>query len=184
LFPSLLKAAGFDAEGTEFNRASAEWGAAHYGIRIRNGGLEQIASELDCFDLISMTDVLEHTEHPLHSLQTVKRSLKPGGYMLVTFPDIRSLESRYQQYLARLTGRDWIWQCCRIPLHVWEFTPATAREMFDKAGFDVVGFTRSQEPDPLPGITAVLTLPLNALRVPQLGRLFGTQMEFILKKRV
>ena len=41
LFPSLLKAAGFDAEGTEFNQESAEWGAKHYGIRIRVGDLNR-----------------------------------------------------------------------------------------------------------------------------------------------
>ena len=184
LFPSLLKAAGFDAEGTEYNRESAEWGAANYGIRVRVGGLERIASELGSYDLISMTDVLEHTDHPLHSLQAASRSLKPLGYMLITFPDIRSLESEYQRNLARLTGRDWIWSCCRVPLHVWEFTPDTARAMFDKAGFDIVGFRRSQVvEDTLSGIAGLLTLPLRALNVPVLARRFGSQMEFMIRKR-
>jgi SAM-dependent methyltransferase len=185
LFPSLLKAAGFKSEGTEYNRASAEWGSAHYGVPIRVGGLEQIAAELNSYDLISMTDVLEHTEHPLHALQAASASLKPSGYMLITFPDIRSLESQYQRTLVKLTGRDWLWRCCHIPLHVWEFTPATARAMFDKAGFDVVGFRRSQvSEDPLSGIAGMLTLPLRALSVPWLARRFGTQMEFIIRKRV
>jgi 2-polyprenyl-3-methyl-5-hydroxy-6-metoxy-1,4-benzoquinol methylase len=185
LLPSMLKASGFDAEGTEYNLASAEWGAAHYGIRIRVGGLEQIASELDSYDLISMTDVLEHTEHPLHALQSASRSLKPRGYMLITFPDIDSVESNYQRRLARLTGRDWIWSCCRIPLHVWEFTPATARSMFDKAGFDVVGFRRSQEStEHFPGIAGLLSLPLRALPYSPLAEMVGTQMEFMIRKRV
>jgi SAM-dependent methyltransferase len=184
LFPSMLKAAGFDAEGTEFNRASAEWGAAHYGIRIRLGGLEQIASESATFDLISMTDVLEHTENPLRALQAASRSLKPRGFMLITFPDIHSVESRYQRVLSTLTGKEWLWPCCHIPLHVWEFTPATARAMFARAGFDVVSFRRSQEaPEVLPGLARLLFLPLYALRLPPLARLFGTQMEFMIRKR-
>ena len=184
LFPSLLNEAGFDAEGIEYNRASAEWGAAHYGIRIRPGGLEQIAAELNSYDLISMTDVLEHTEHPLRALLAVRRSLKPRGYMLVTFPDIRSLESMYQWTLVRLTGRDWLWSCCHIPLHIWEFTPDTARAMFEKAGFDVVAFRRSQEaPEHLPGIARLLSMPLYALRLPMLERWFGTQMEFMMRRR-
>jgi 2-polyprenyl-3-methyl-5-hydroxy-6-metoxy-1,4-benzoquinol methylase len=184
LFPSLLKAVGFDAEGTEYNRDSAEWGAAHYGIRIRVGGLEQIASEECSYDLISMTDVLEHTEQPLQALQAASRSLKPLGYMLITFPNIRSLESQYQRSLARLTKRDWIWGCCHIPLHVWEFTPDTARAMFNKAGFDVVGFRRAQvAEDPLPGIAGLLTFPLRALNVGWVASRFGTQMEFMIRKR-
>jgi SAM-dependent methyltransferase len=184
LFPSLLKQAGFEAEGAEYNRESAEWGAAEYGIRIRNGGLEQIASEINAYDLISMTDVLEHTQHPLQALQTASRSLKPLGYMLITFPDIRSLESVYRRNLAKLTGRDWLWSCCHIPMHVWEFTPATARAMFDRAGFDVVGFGRSQVAEDLPpGIAALLTLPVKALTFPFLARSLGTQMEFMIRKR-
>jgi SAM-dependent methyltransferase len=184
LFPSLLKAAGFDAQATEYNRASAEWGAAHYGIEIRVGGLELISSEPNSFDLITMTDVLEHTEHPLHALQSASKSLKPRGYMLITFPDIRSVESHYQRNLARLTGRQWLWGCCRVPLHVWEFTPKTARAMFDKANFEVVGFRRSQvAEDPLTGIAGLLTLPLRALNVPSIAHRFGTQMEFMIKKR-
>jgi SAM-dependent methyltransferase len=184
LLPSLLKAAGFDAEGAEYNRESAEWGSAHYGIPIRVGGLEQIASELSSYDLISMTDVLEHTGHPLRALQAASRSLKPLGYMLITFPDIRSVESRYQRNLARLTGRPWLWDCCHVPLHVWEFTPDTARAMFDKSGFDVVGFRRSQvAEEPLSGVAGLLTFPLRALNVPRIASRFGTQMEFMIRKR-
>src|ERR1035437_5566439 len=52
LLPSLLKAVGFDAEGTEYNRESAEVGSVRYGIRIRVGGLEQITLEVGAYDLI------------------------------------------------------------------------------------------------------------------------------------
>jgi len=184
MFPALLKAAGFDAEGTEYNPASAEWGASHYGIRIRAGGLEQIDSEVESFDLISMTDVLEHTDHPLRALQAASRSLKPHGYMLITFPDIRSFESVYQRSLAWLTKRDWLWSCCRIPLHVWEFTPDTARAMFARAGFDVVDFRRSQTvPERFSGIAGVLCMPLQLLTVPLLAHSIGSQLEFMLRKR-
>ena len=184
LFPSMLKAVGFEAEGTEYNRASAEWGSSHYGVRIRVGGLEQIASEPGSYDLISMTDVLEHTEHPLNALGAARDSLKPNGYMLITFPDIRSIESQYQRIFAGLTGRDWIWSCCHIPLHVWEFTPDTARAMFEKAGFKVLDFRRSHVAEEGPsGIAGLLTLPLKALNFPPLASACGTQMEFMIQRR-
>jgi hypothetical protein len=57
--------------------------------------------------------------------------------------------------------------------------------MFDKANFDVVGFRRSQvAEDPLSGIAGLLTLPLRALNVPSVARRLGTQMEFMIRKRV
>lgn len=184
LFPAMLKQVGFQAEGVEYNPESAKWGAEHYGVSIRVGGLEQIAGTREAYDLISMTDVLEHTHHPLNSLQAASMSLKSHGYMLITFPDVRSLESDYQRVLAKVTGRSWIWQCCRVPLHVWEFTPKTASAMFDRAGFEILGFRRAQvDDDTLPGLAGFLTLPLRALSFPLLARILGTQMEFIIRKR-
>ena len=183
LFPSLLKASGFDAEGTEYNAASAEWGAKQYGIRIRIGGAELLDGESEGYDFISMTDVLEHTEHPLKTLKDVARALRPRGYMLITFPDIRSLESSYLGSLSRLTGRDWIWSCCNIPLHTWEFTPKTARAMFKMAGFDVVGFRRWQvAPDQFRGAAKLISLPLGVLMIPVVARVVGTQMEFMIRR--
>src|SRR6266480_4533109 len=98
LFPTLLKEAGFDAEGLEMNEASARWGETQYGVRIRVGVLETSGAELQSYDFISMTDVLEHTNHPLQFLLLVNEYLKPGGLMLVTFPDINSVESRYLRF--------------------------------------------------------------------------------------
>ena len=185
LFPHLLKQAGFQAEGLEFNPASAAWGEANYGIRIRTCSLEETGEPPASFDLISMTDVLEHTESPVHYLEMVRRYLKPGGYLLVTFPDINSPESRYLRFFARVFGRDWIWSTCHIPLHVWEFTPKTARAMFHKAQFDVVDFRRSHETEAdtpeIPAL-ALIHLPLKILANPAVGRLAGTQMEFLVRR--
>jgi 2-polyprenyl-3-methyl-5-hydroxy-6-metoxy-1,4-benzoquinol methylase len=184
LMPSLLKQTGFDAEGIEYNPASAKWAEEHYGIRILTGDIRQYGLELGTFDLILMTDVLEHMQHPLEFLQTVGSYLKPGGFMLITFPDILSAESRFARLWSRLLRRDWIWYCCRIPLHIWEFTPATARAMFDKAGLDVVGFRRRHEhQDAYSGMLKVLSLPLLLLRIPMVGNALGSQMQFVLRKR-
>ena len=184
LFPNLLRAVGFHAEGLELNKHSAKWGEDHYNVRIRTCDLSQIGDELDTYDLISMTDVLEHTEHPLRFLQLARAYLKPDGCMLITFPDITSPESLYLRFLAILFRRGWIWSSCRIPKHVWEFTPATARVMFEKAGFEVLAFRRSQEElEPSAGVLRLLRAPLHLLSVHPLDRYFGTQMEFIIRRR-
>lgn len=85
---------GFDAAGLEFNPLSAAWGREHYGVEIRTSSLEEAGLPLESYDLISMTDVLEHMRHPLQYLRLVRSYLKPGGIAPITFPDLTSVESR------------------------------------------------------------------------------------------
>lgn len=183
LFPYLLKEAGFEAEGLEYSQMSARWGTEHYGLKIIAGTLSESGATKGTYDFVSMTDVLEHTRSPLAYLRTVRDYLKPRGLMLITFPNIDSLESRYFRFFSRILRRDWIWSCCHIPLHVWEFTPATARRLFLEAGFDVVGFRRAQDKvASLPSKLAWLPLPLQVIRTPFVERLAGTQMEFMIRR--
>lgn len=185
LFPHILKQRGFEAEGLELNPASAQWGAKHYGIRIRNEAFEIADYSENSFRLISMADVLEHALSPADTLARVNRLLEHRGFAFISFPDIESIESRYFKALATSTGRDWMWGFCHVPLHTWEFTKATAVDLFHRSGFQVVGFRRSYGPIEDPGSLplAILSSPARVLRIPFVGKKLGTQMEFILQRR-
>lgn len=181
LLVKMLKDEGYRAEGVEFNERSVEWGKSNYGVSLRCGGLDTLPLETAAYDLVSLTDVLEHTENPLENLKKVRGLLRASGHALITFPDIDSFESRYLWHLSRVLGRGWLWATCHIPLHTWEFTPATARRMFSKAGFEVVGFRRSsaRETSADPKLR-VLMAPTKV--VDWLPGLLGTQMEFMLRR--
>jgi SAM-dependent methyltransferase len=182
LLPRLLQDKGYAAEGLEMHPETARWGAAHYGVPIEIGGLERVASREGCYDLITLTEVVEHTPHPVEFLKAVNRLLKSGGYALVTFPDISSVKSRYYRLLATLTRREWVWVTCRIPLHIWEFTYATASASFARAGFSIAGFRRREEDGDFSGKFAALSWPLKPLNLDVLSRRLGSQMEFMIRK--
>jgi 2-polyprenyl-3-methyl-5-hydroxy-6-metoxy-1,4-benzoquinol methylase len=182
LLPAMLKEKGYQAEGIEFNPETARWGAENYGIPIRIGSLELLEGQKGCYDLITLTEVVEHTPEPVEFLQTVNRLLKDGGYALVTFPDITAPKSRYYQWMSKLTGRDWVFVTCHIPLHTWEFSHDTASATFAKAGFKIVGFRRREVDGELSGKHAVLTWPVKPFNIPALSKRFGTQMEFMIQK--
>lgn len=179
-----LRDRGYDAEGIELNEQSAAWGRAYYGVPIRTDPLERDSYPPESLNAVLLTDVLEHTQHPREFLRTVRGMLVPGGFVLVTFPDIGSLESRYQHMLSRLLRREWMWSSCHIPLHVWEFTRRTAEGCFVGAGFRVVEFRRSQIPHERAASLALRALgaPLRLLDWAPLGRWLGTQMEFVIQK--
>jgi len=175
LLPKMLKDIGFEAEGIELNKKSAAWGSEHYGVPIRVGGFEEVRGT---YDLITVTDVLEHTQHPLHTLLSLRDHLTSNGYVVASFPDINSIESRYYRLLSRLLRRGGLWRTCHIPYHIWEFTPATARAMFNRSGFLVRAFRRSYSRDEFGGMAKLLSVP--ARLVALAPETLGTQMEFML----
>ena len=183
LFLATLKRLGYDAEGVEYNADSARWGSEHYGVKIHTDRVEAGGYAASTYDLVSMTDVLEHTLHPVEFLKHVKRILKPRGQCLVTFPDVESLQARYSLFLANLLGKPGLF-ICHIPQHTWEFSRSTAVACFDRAGFDVVALRRRQ---PLvrrwPWKAALLELPCWCLSIPPLAGWFGFRMQFVIRSR-
>jgi SAM-dependent methyltransferase len=176
---------GFDAEGIEPNPRTAVWGRTHYGVTIHNRSLELTAYQTESLHALLFTDVLEHTQHPRDFLRAARRVLVPGGIALVTFPDIRSLESRYYYALSKLLHRDWLWACCHVPMHTWEFTRTTAEACFASAGFEVLEFRRSQPREAPPTgswIKILLRLPSRILQGSPFSGWLGTQMEFVIRR--
>jgi 2-polyprenyl-3-methyl-5-hydroxy-6-metoxy-1,4-benzoquinol methylase/ribosomal protein S27AE len=175
---------GYRAEGIELNPRSAEWGRQHYGVTIHDQPLEHCPYGPGSLDAVVLTDVLEHTLHPRDFLASVGRLLIPGGLVLVTFPDIDSIESRYFRLIAKIARRPWFWRSCNVPLHIWEFTKETAQACFEGAGFRIIDFRRSQvtDLDDLGGIAKLIALPTTVLGWGPVKAKFGTQMEFLLKK--
>lgn len=184
LFPGLLKEHGFAAEGLELNSTTAKFARETFGIPVTSQPFETAEYTPASFSLVSMTDVLEHSLSPIVTLERVHSILEDGGHALITFPDIWSLESKYFHTVARLSGRDWLWQNCHVPLHTWEFTRPTAEALFRRTGFRVTAFRRSHLVlEEKRGVRLkLLYLPSRMLNLPPLSRLFGTQMEFLIQK--
>lgn len=118
---------GWDAEGCEPNKWLAEWGARHYGIRIRQGSVFDQPYEAGSFDVVTLWDVIEHTVNPREMLDRCRTLLKPGGVLIVNYPDIGS-------WIARLLGRRWLFL---TSVHLYYFTRSTMRRMLESAGFTV-----------------------------------------------
>jgi SAM-dependent methyltransferase len=127
-FVASARRRGWDAEGCEPNRWMAEWGSQHYGIRIRQGGLFDQDYEEGAFDVVTLWDVIEHTTDPRRVLERCRALLKPGGILVVNYPDIRS-------WIARLLGRRWLFL---TSVHLQYFDRRTIGLMLEQTGFQVL----------------------------------------------
>jgi len=117
---------GWEVAGVEMSRHAAEFANKRLGGVVRIGSLEQAQLDSDSFDAAVMLDVIEHVANPVALLREVKRVVKPGGVLLLSAPNVRSL-------LVRLLGRRWF-HFKRD--HVILFSAPTLLRALEAAGFD------------------------------------------------
>jgi 2-polyprenyl-3-methyl-5-hydroxy-6-metoxy-1,4-benzoquinol methylase len=81
------------------------------------------------FDVITMLDVIEHLDDPRMYLQCLAECANAGGYLLLSTPNIESLN-------ARLYGDRWILHSA--PYHSYYFGPRSIRILLQQCGWKVV----------------------------------------------
>jgi SAM-dependent methyltransferase len=118
---------GWEVEGTEMSEASSAHAREVLGMRVHLGPLESLALPAESFDAITLWHVLEHVTTPVSLLSEIRRVLRPGGVLLVSVPNFRSLEAR-----ATRAG----WFHLDVPRHLVHFTPETLDASLRQAGFE------------------------------------------------
>jgi SAM-dependent methyltransferase len=83
-----------------------------------------------------MFDTLEHLRRPAEVLAKVRRSMRPGGHLLMTVPNADAIEVR----LFGAHAVNW-W----IPLHLFHYRAQTLETMLWRAGFRELEFSWHQE---------------------------------------
>ena len=91
-FLAWAKDQGATVAGTEINRASLEAACAK-GVEILPAAFETVAEAHACrFDVVAAFDVFEHfsLDEVITRLAAAERMLKPGGYLVLRFPNAQS----------------------------------------------------------------------------------------------
>lgn len=117
---------GFLAEGLELNSKAADI-ARGRGFTVYGTTLEGFESDIK-YDVIVLSNVLEHSLNPSEMLQYIHRLLNAQGQLWVSCPNSRS-------WLRSIFGRYWInWH---VPFHVVHFSPETLSNTLKDAQFEV-----------------------------------------------
>jgi 2-polyprenyl-3-methyl-5-hydroxy-6-metoxy-1,4-benzoquinol methylase len=136
---------GWDVQGVELCRESAEHGIRNRKLDIFIGTLEQAGMPDSSFPVIHFSHLIEHVTDPKAFFLEVRRILAPGGYVVVVTPNINGLQ-------ARLFREGWR---SAIADHLTLFSKKTLRRMLAATGYQVLqtvtwgGLAKGSAPAPI-----------------------------------
>jgi SAM-dependent methyltransferase len=116
--------------GTEIVPSAAKASAARHRLPVVLAAADAPAPfQASSFDAICLWDVLEHLHDPRTALTEARRLIKPAGLLIITTPDVASLQ-------ARLFGPSW--QGYDAPRHLWLFSRTTLLRLLAETGWSAV----------------------------------------------
>ncbi|MBZ5500280.1 MAG: class I SAM-dependent methyltransferase [Acidobacteriia bacterium] len=129
-FVGLARQEGWEACGLEGSPAMvARARAQEWAVDL--GDVDEWAAPDKSFGVIRLWFVLEHIRYPGRLLREARRSLVPGGLLVVGIPNDANWLS---QRLMR-TAEDRFWE---HPLHLHHFPPFGMEEWLQRLGFEIV----------------------------------------------
>lgn len=151
---------GSDVVGVDFNADMVAYGRKR-GVPIVRGTLEDAAFEDASFDVVTMTEYLEHEGNPMRVLAECRRVVRPGGHLAIEVPLISTLT-------ARLFGN--FWSQLDLPRHLVFFTEETLANALGAVGFEVVAVRKAKG-------SAAMSL-LHLLGYERIGRMTARDILF------
>lgn len=125
-----FKERGWEVYGVDISEASYKLASEKIRWGIFNCELEDCHFPDRYFDVITLNHVLEHMLDPSGELREVHRILKDDGILLISTPNIDSLQFKICK--ERWLGLD-------LPRHIYHYSPGTITAILEKSGFNIVG---------------------------------------------
>jgi len=117
---------GYDVYGVEPNSDMVDFAQNKLHLRnVRHGMFDEQTYPENYFDVITLWDVLEHVVDPGQLLQSVKKALKPNGWVFAYTENFESFNVFISKEDSEMVAAD---------VHIRHYTPETFRAEFNKSG--------------------------------------------------
>lgn len=119
---------GWQVEGIDFDEQAAAKVTRKYGIKAHVGSLADCSIPDASFDVVTMSQTVEHLFDPRSDLQACLRVLKPGGLLVMTTPNVNSIgAAEFGPY----------WRGWEPPRHLHLFSVESLARLTRQAGFEI-----------------------------------------------
>lgn len=143
---AVLRRRGFHVTGVEADPVLAKEAANHCDelhVADLDGPLPSFQGQ---FDVILYGDILEHLKDPIAVFTCLNRSLRPGGMVIVSLPNIANIYVRLHLLMGRFDYAD---RGILDRTHLHFFTRKTFSNFLGEAGLEVLHLTATPIPLPL-----------------------------------
>ena len=119
---------GWNVQGVEICRESAEYGAGERNVPIFVGTLQEAQFPEGFYSAVHCSHLIEHLTDPRQYLREVRRILAPDGYAVVTTPNVDGFQAKVLKERWRSAIAD----------HLYLFSRNTLARMLGDVGFRVL----------------------------------------------
>jgi len=153
LFLSLLKKEGAETVGIELSDSRAQYAKTKHSLEIYKHPIESDfwrEGYVNCFDAVTLWDVIEHVNYPYRTLQCAANALKPGGLLLIDTPCRDSFYHQFGVLTYRLTrGKYPIFLNAMYSAHLFGhkqiFSTTEMKEIFESLGLEIIDLHKFHE---------------------------------------
>lgn len=150
-FLNICQKRGWQAYGEDVSEYAASYVQEKLGLKVYEGKLSDLELPNNCFDIITLWDVIEHSENPSVLLKEIYRILKKDGLVVAQTAMEDSLVYKSAHWTYCLTNGWFKNPVVRgHPIHHSTFySLKTLEKTLETAGFEVIGKKRVSFPKQL-----------------------------------
>ena len=139
-FLRIAQKRGWEVFGIEISKAAADIAREKYGLNVITGRVEEAGYKSNFFDVVSVSDVLEHIENPKEFLFKVNKIMKRGGLLYIAVPDFDGLYYKAAISLSNFNHKNYF----VLPHHIYFFNKITIARYFKETNFNVIDVKKSE----------------------------------------
>jgi len=114
--------------GQELSTHAANYAKKNFNLNIITDQLEEYLKKNNKYDLIIMTDVIEHLDNPFEVLTLIDKNLAEGGQLILSTFNFDSI-------FSKIMGKKYPWI---IPMHKYYFSNTTINNCLDKSNLKLL----------------------------------------------
>lgn len=115
--------------GVELPGKAADRASKIKGVTVIQGTISDIERDADSVELVTLFHVFEHLTEPIEALKILRKIVKTGGHVIVSFPNIDSWQALFFKEL---------WLHLDPPRHLHLFGPRSFPAIVSDHGFRVI----------------------------------------------